>query len=301
MSLDDKIGLVDEHREERGLNRCLEALGVSKGTWHYRMRGGSKAAEKTAADEALKEATIAIIRTHPSYGYRRIKPELEEVTDEVINHKRLRRLLGEWELGLHRTVSRPEPSPIRRTLEQAKGHLNLVQDLEPQILEVLSTDFTELRYAGGDRKAWLIAFVDLESVWVPGWATGPSANRELAVEAWKRTRAAFSRLGHDMATTFVHSDQDPVFTSYDWLEALLLDSGARVSYSENGAKDNPWIESFWARFKHENHSLFLEAATLGELRHLVDQQMRYYNRERRHSAVGYQPPLAYLESEGIAA
>jgi putative transposase len=117
----------------------------------------------------------------------------------------------------------------------------------------------------------------------------------------KRTSAAFSRLGHDVSATLVHSDLDSVFTSYDWLEALLLDSGARVSYSENGARGNPWIESFWARFKHENHSLFLEAATLAELVRLVDQQMRYYNRERRHSAIGNQPPLAYLESQGITA
>lgn len=273
---------------------------MSKGTWHYRMRDGSKAAEKEAADEALREPTIEIIRKHPAYGYRRIRPDLEEATDQVISDKRLRRLLNTWELGLHRTVSRPEPSPIRRTLSQApSGQLNLVKDREVEALEVFSTDFTELPYAGGDRKAWLIALVDLDSVWVPGWATGPSANRELALEAWKRTTAAFSRLGRDVATTLVHSDQDSVFTSYDWLRALLLDSGARVSYSENGAKDNPWIESFWARFKHENHSLFLEAATLAELAPLVDQQMRYYNRERRHSAIGNQPPLAYLESEGI--
>lgn len=299
--MDDKIELVDRNQEEHGLNRCLEALGVSKGTWHYRMRGPSKAAEKRAEDEALREATVEIIRRHPSYGYRRIKPELEEARGEVINHKRLRRLLGEWDLGLHRTVSRPEPSPIRRTLKQAKGHLNLVRDLDPKALEVLSTDFTELRYAGGDRKAWLMAFVDLDSAWVPGWATGPSANRPLALEAWSRVTAAFSRHGRDTTTTFIHSDLDPVFTSYDWLEALLLDAGARVSYSERGARDNPWIESFWARFKQENHSLLLEAATLDELRRLVDQQMRYYNRERRHSAVGNKPPLAYLESEGIAA
>lgn len=274
---------------------------MSKGTWHYRMRDGSKASEKKAADEALRAPTIEIIRKHPAYGYRRIRPDLEEETGEVVNDKRLRRLLGTWELGLHRTISRPEPSPIRRALAQARGHLNLVKDLDPEALEVLSTDFTELLYAGGDRKAWLIAFVDLDSVWVPGWATGPSANRELALNAWTQARAAFSRLGQDVATTFVHSDQDSVFTSYDWLRALLLDSGARVSYSENGARDNPWIESFWARFKHENHSLFLEAATLAELGRLVDQQMRYYNRERRHSAIGNQPPLAYLESEGITA
>jgi len=292
---------VEEYRDTYGLNRCLEALDVSKGTWHYRMRDGSKAAEKRAVDEALRGPITEIIDTHPAYGYRRIRPELEEATGEVVNDKRLRRLLGAWDLGLHRAISRPAPGPIRRALTRAKGHLNLVKDLDPGPLEVLSTDFTELCYAGGARTARLIAFVDLDSAWVPGWATGAAANRELALEAWRRTRAAFSRVGQDVASTLIHSDRDAVFTSYDWLEALLLDAGARVSYSENGARGNPWIESFWARFKQENHSLIHEAATLPELRRTVDRQMQYYNRERRHSAVGNQPPLAYLESEGITA
>lgn len=299
--MDEKIELVDEHREEHGLNRCLRALGVSKGTWHYRMRGGSKAAEKEARDHALFGPTLAIIRKHPAHGERRIKPDLELATGEAINRKRLRRLLKKWELALPRTVSRSRPSEVRRILAEARGHLNLLEGLEPEALEVLSTDFTELRYAGGDRKAWLIAFLDLESAWVPGWAVGPAANRRLALEGWSRTRGAFERIGADLAGTVVHQDQDSVFTSYAWLRAVLLDSHARTSYSENGAKGNPWIESFWARFKHENHSLFLEAATLTELHRLVDRQMRYYNRERRHSSIGNQPPLDYLESEGFAA
>jgi len=299
--VDERIELVDQHREEHGLNRCLEALGVSKGTWHYRMRGGSKAAERKARDEALKPVVIEIIRKNPAYGYRRIKPDLKDLADEVVNHKRLRRLLNDWELSLHRRASRPKPSPIRRVLSKAKGRLNLIRDRDPAALEVLSTDFTELRYCGGDRKAWLIGFIDLESAWMPGWAVGPSANRELALRGWKRTRAAFSRLEAGVAGTTIHQDQDAVFTSYAWLRALLLDAGARVSYSENGAKGNPWIESFWARFKHENHSLLLEADTMDALRDIVDQQMRYYNRERRHSGIGNQPPLNYLASEGIAA
>jgi hypothetical protein len=104
-----------------------------------------------------------------------------------------------------------------------------------------------------------------------------------------------------MAGITVRHDRDAVFTSYAWLRALLLDAGVQVSYSENGAKGNPWIESFWAPFKHENHSLLLEAETLDALRAIVDQQMRYYDRERRRSGIGNRPPLNYLESEGVAA
>jgi len=97
----------------------------------------------------------------------------------------------------------------------------------------------------------------------------------------------------------VHSDQDAVYTSYAWLRHLLIHSGVRISYSANGARGNPWIESFWARSKQENTSLISEASSLAELQEVVGGQMRYDNRERRQSGVGNQPPLAYLESEGF--
>jgi hypothetical protein len=170
---------VTEHAEEHGLNRCLHALGVSKGTWHDRMRRGSKAAQRAARDEALREPLVGIIRDHPAYGYRRIRPELEERTGEIVNEKRLRRLLGKFDLSLHRIVSRPKPSPARRLISEAQGHLNRERDTGPGVLEPLSTDFTELRYGGGGRKVWLIGFLDLESSWMTGWAVGSSANREL--------------------------------------------------------------------------------------------------------------------------
>ena len=43
------------------------------------------------------------------------------------------------------------------------GDLNLVADLDPGPLEAFSTDFTELSYADGNRKAYLMAVLDLES------------------------------------------------------------------------------------------------------------------------------------------
>jgi transposase InsO family protein len=55
------------------------------------------------------------------------------------------------------------------------------------------------------------------------------------------------------------------------------------------------MESFHGRFKTEGHSLFLEAQTFGELRGVVGQQMCYYNTQRRHSSIGYLPPVTYIE------
>jgi len=55
------------------------------------------------------------------------------------------------------------------------------------------------------------------------------------------------------------------------------------------------MESFNGRFKTEGHSLFLEARSLDELVAVVDDRMRYYNIKRRHSSIGYVPPLTYIE------
>ena len=101
-------------------------------------------------------------------------------------------------------------------------------------------------------------------------------------------------LDHSPEGTILHSDLDSVYTSYDWLRRVLLDDGLRVSYSECGAKYNPWIESLWGRMKAEAGSRIVEAQTLPDLEAVIDERFRYYNRERRHSQTGYVPSLTYL-------
>ena len=55
------------------------------------------------------------------------------------------------------------------------------------------------------------------------------------------------------------------------------------------------IEAFNSRFKDENRSLFLEANTLTELCQVVNDRMQHYNYRRRHSSIGYVPPMTYLK------
>jgi len=286
---------VDQHKNERGLNRCLQAIGLPKSTYYYRRnhRGPSE------DDQRLMQHIRATIRDHPDYGYRRILPELRERSGERVNHKRLRRLLREHELGLPRCLPKAKPSPVREILREASGQLNLVEaylgtDREPEPLSVFSTDFTELSYAVGARKAHLMAVVDVGSRCALGWAIGSRANRTLALQCWKRVRARMAALGQPLEGSVLHSDLDSVYTSSDWLRQVLLDDGLRVSYSERGAKDNPWIESFWGRMKTEIGSRITEAQTLPGLEGVIDERFRYYNHRRRHSQIGNQPPVPYL-------
>ena len=282
---------MDQHKEERGLNQCLEAIDLPKSTYYYRQNRTEGLSEE---DQKLMEHIREIIDEHPGYGYRRILPELEERTGQTVNHKRLRRLLNEHELALPRQMSKRSPSPVEKILEKASGQLNLVAGRDPGPLEAFSTDFTEVAYADGNRKAYLMAVVDLESKYVPGWAVGPSANRKLALRCWERVRDRMSALSVPLGGRIIHHDQDSVYTSYRWLRAILLDDGLRVSYSERGAKGNPWIESLWARTKTEIGSRIAEASPLPTLRNVFDRRFKYYNQRRRHSSIGYIPPREHL-------
>ena len=287
--------MVSEHAEEHGLNRCLEAVGLPKSTWYYRQQ--RKREKPSKEDEMLKTETQDIIAEHPAYGYRRILPELRERTGVQVNHKRLKRLLREHDLGLRRCLPATKPSAARRTLSSCEGKLDLVKkhlagggSFAP--LEAFSTDFTQLPYRNG--KAWLMAMVCIESRFVVGWGVGRSANRTLALRCWRHAKANLAELGRRPAGLIVHHDQDSVYTSHSWLRTLLIEDGAKVSYSEHGAKDNPWIESLWGRFKTENESLIREAESIARLTEIISDGFDYYNRNRRHSALQYEPPLAYL-------
>jgi putative transposase len=141
--VEEKVALVEEHRNTYGLNRCLKALSLSKGSWHYRQHTGS---EDQTKDELLKERIVKVIEDHPGYGYRRIGRELVEQPGEPVNHKRLRRVLKSYDLGLRRSLPRSKPSEVTKLVAAAGGSADLVKGRSFEVLEAFSTDFKELLY-----------------------------------------------------------------------------------------------------------------------------------------------------------
>ena len=288
--MDEKIELVQAHRQRYGLNACLRAVGLSKGTWHYRRHRKSQAER----DAALKAEIVSVIEAHPDYGERRIHAELVERTERPINHKRLRRVLKQYDLGLRRCLPKPSSSPVVETVAQAGAAADLVKGRSFKALEVFSTDFTELLYAGGQRKAHLMVLLCIESRWAGGWAVGARRCRQLALKSLDTLTGNLGDVGRDLQGVIVHHDKDSVYTSYAWLRRVLLEENGRLSYAEHGAKDNPWIESFWGRFKTENAEVLLACETLAEVVSVVEDRLVYYNEARRHSSLDYKRPMAVL-------
>ena len=177
-------------------------------------------------------------------------------------------------------------------MEALRAEWNAVEEIT--LFQVAYTDFTELRYAGGRKKAYLMPIIDHTSKLVYGWAVGEGANTALALEAWERAKHSFLVLQISSKGMIIHHDQDPVYTIYDWTGRLLLKDNVRMSYALGGAKDNPEMEGFNSRFKSEGYSLFLDAQSIAELAKIVDQRMQYYNANRLHSSIGYLSPMNFI-------
>lgn len=297
MTTKQRVDLVEKAQEEYGLAPALKAVELPKSTWYYHQKEKVSYAAKYAHLRPLLEK---IARQHPEYGYRRTTKELRNTYQEIINHKVVQRLHRFWELALLRTTRVPRPSAIRQIIQEANGRANLIIDLDPiEPFQVAYTDFTELRYADGSEKAYLMPIVDHTSKLVYGWAVGESANTKLALTAWEKAKQAFVDLQIPDQGLIIHHDQDSVYTSYDWTGQLLLKDHVRLSYALGGAKDNPEMESFISRFKSEGHSLFLDAHSLTELAEVVDQRMQYHNVERLHSSIGYRSPLDFIQQVSV--
>jgi len=292
MTVSHKVKLVASVVGEYSLSSALAAVGLPKSTWYYHQRQKVDYGAKYAH---LQSALEEIARQHTEYGYRRTTTELHETYQERVNHKVVQRLHQLWGLALLRTARTPKPSGIRQVIVAAGTRVNVlaqIEDIEP--LDVLHTDFTELRFAGGTQKAYLMPIIGHVCKLAFGWAVGESANRILALQAWRQARGTMRQLSIEPAGMVMHQDQGSVYTSYAWTGRLLLRDHLQVSYSLDGARGNTEMEAFISRFKNENRSLLLDAPTIEALERVVTERMRYYNEVRRHSALGNQPPRKWL-------
>ena len=295
MSTDEKVELVASVWESHGLAPALAAVELPKSTWYYHRNQKVSYTDKYAHLRPLLEE---IVCDHSDYGIPRITVELREQYNQHINHKVVQRLLKEWDLSLLRNVQSPQPSGIRHAIVAAGRRANLVAQMESiGLFDVAYTDFTQLRYANGARKAYLMPIIGHECKLVYGWAVGPSANTTLALRAWEKAKQTFQNCDICWHGMVLHHDQDSVYTGYRWTEQLLRCDRVRLSYALEGARDNPEMESFHSRFKNENRSLLLDAQTLDELRRIVAERMRYHNQDRRHSSLSYVPPRAYIRQQ----
>jgi hypothetical protein len=262
MTSEQKVALVETAKDTHGLNLALAAIDLPKSTWYYHQKHKVVYEDKYADLLPILEE---IARAHPEYGVPRIMPELRDEHHINVNHKVVERLLGIWDLSILRSTHRPRPSMVRKVIVETGKRANLVAQMDNiELFQVVYTDFTEILYADGRRKAVLMPIIGHVSKMAFGWAVGQSRGTTLALQAWEHAKRTFQQMAISYVGMIVHHDRDSVYTGYEWTSQLLLKDRSRLSYALRGAKDNPEMESFNGRFKGEGHALFVEAQSLGE-------------------------------------
>jgi len=136
---------------------------------------------------------------------------------------------------------------------------------------------------------YLAAVMDLFSRKIVGWALDSHMREGLILEALDMaiSHRAIKR------DTLIHSDRGVQYRGNEYQEALRA-HGLRASMSRKGnCWDNAVMESFFSRLKVE--LLYAENyRTVEEARSGVFEYIElFYNRTRRHSAIGYVSPHDY--------
>jgi len=140
------------------------------------------------------------------------------------------------------------------------------------------------------RQGWLYLAVilDLYSRSVVGWSMGQRLDRALAIDAL--TMALDRRA---TAPVILHSDRGSIYGVADY-RALLTRHGIRQSMSRKAdCWDNAPMESFFHTLKTEL-VVHCDYPTREAARSSLFEYMEvFYNRQRRHSALHYETPLAF--------
>jgi transposase InsO family protein len=255
-------------------------LGVStSGYYAWRTRGSSPHAESDSKLTAL--IRLVYENSRNIYGAPRIYAELRELGVRCAK-KRVARLMREAGLvGVHRrrnrgcTRRRPQdplaPDLVQRQFEVAAPNSLWVGDIT--------------QHPTAEGSLYLAAIIDAFSRKVVGWAMGERATAELVIAALNMA----VRNRRPDAGTVHHSDHGCQYTALVGLAAR--EAGLVTSMGTVGdALDNALAESFFASLQTE----LLDRRhweTRPALRSAIFEYVEaFYNRRRRHSALGYLSP-----------
>lgn len=181
------------------------------------------------------------------------------------------------------TTDSNHSSPIAERLLRVEDH----QTLPSAPGEVLAGDITYLKLGGGF--LYLAVVIDLYTRSVVGWSIHRSLHTGLVLDALS---AAMTKVGPDAQVIF-HSDRGSQYASEAYRN-FCSSKGILPSMSRRGnCYDNAYVESWFGGFKKEwlyRRSYNSES----ELRAIVFDYIEvWYNRKRRHSALGYVSPMQF--------
>lgn len=284
-----KYAWIHRHTKRYPICVMCKVLGVSRsGYYDWRARPLSRQAVRR--EHIRQAARRAHAESKRIYGYRKVHEELLDSGDPELTccRETVRRVMAEC--GLRSETKRAFVITTRAAKDAPVAPNLLARDFAADAPDQKWTaDITYI--ATGEGWLYLAIVLDLYSRKVVGWATSARIDTGLVLDA---LRDALQRR-RPTADLVHHSDRGCQYTS-DAFREMLEDYGIDCSMSPTG---DPWsnapAESFFASLKTEE-VYRTTYATRDVARQATFEYIElFYNRRRRHAALGYKSPVAYEE------
>jgi putative transposase len=277
---------LKSHHSITALSQALEVSASGYYDWCRRQR---QPAGRVAEDLRLQEQIRRIHReSRQTYGSPRIQVSLRALGQKH-GRNRLSRLMRAAAI-----CGRQKRRYRVRTTES-----NHEQPIAPNRLatmpapsgpdQIWVADITYIATARGP--VYLAAILDLYSRRIVGWAVSERIDTALVLAAWNMA----VRHRQPPSGLVFHSDRGVQYASREYRQALQsIRASASMSRKAN-CYDNAVMEAFWSTLKLELiYRRPEEFAGLSEVQAVVFEYIEiFYNRQRLHSALGFQTPVEF--------
>ena len=260
------------------IERMCKLVGVSRATFYRSLQDQQPVEEEMEVRSAIQEIALAHRRR---YGYRRITAELRR-RGMPVNHKRVLRMMREDNLLA------VQPRAFVVTTDSGHGfevYLNLAGRMKLTGIDQLwVADITYIRLKA--EFVYLAVILDGHSRKVVGWSLDRTLTARLAIAALNQ--AIVER--QPLPGVVHHSDRGVQYACAEYVAALKKHGMIPSMSRPANPYDNASCESFIKTLKREE----IYARQYDNLEHLranIEEFIEeYYNRQRLHSALGYQSP-----------
>ena len=284
-----RFAFIQAHASLWHVTTMCRVLEVSK-AGYYAWRARPECARRRVNQAMTTQLHVLHHRFKRRYGSPRLLPELHALGFRCGKH-RVARLMRE--AGL-----RAKSARRFRVTTQSQHRAPVAQNVlarrfavarRPRTQQTVAADITYIP----TREGWLYLAVvlDLASRRVLGWGLRTRLDQELTLSAM---RMALTQRRPSTGGLH-HSDRGVQYASGAY-QQLLQHAGFTPSMSRVGdCWDNAVVESFFATLTKEL-LIDTEFATRAEAsRELFEFIEIWYNRQRRHSSLGYRTPVQYEE------
>jgi len=279
-----KYEFIDRHRSAFRVMKMCQVLEVSRSAYYAWKRRPESVTEQRNR-KLLDEIKQIWERSRRLYGSPRITSDLHD-QGILCGHNRVARLMKQYNIQAKTkrrfkvTTRSDDKLPVAANIVQRQFYSDLPD-------RIWLSDITYIRTLQG--WLYLAAILDVYSRQIVGWSMDAYLGDQLVLQA---LRQAVGRRQSTSGLIF-HSDRGSQYASNS-VRTLLEEQKFIQSMSGKGnCYDNAMMESFFATLKTELVQ-FETYRTRAEAKQSIFEYIEvYYNRFRKHSALGYRSPAQF--------